>query len=184
MPRRLLLVVPVAALSLAACAQLPPRTAAAPLPPLALTAAPSLPAAQTLDIAFGSREETLQCAQAHDLQGWRSVCISPLGLRVFTLALTPAGQVTAERGPGVPTALDARLVLADVQLASWPLDALETAYAGSRWQVTQASADTRRQWFDGELVAEVHYAGQGPRARHWLVNLKQGYSLGITPVAP
>lgn len=173
-----------ATLLLAACGHLPVRTEASPLPPLALSAAPELPAAQTLDIAFGSREETLQCALADDAQGWRSACVNALGLRVFTLALTPGGDVTAERGPGVPTALDARRVLADVQLASWPLAALQAAYVGSRWQVTQASSDTRRQWLDGELVAEVHYAGPDARARHWLINLRQGYSLGITPVVP
>ena len=174
-----------AALPLLACAHAPARTTTVlPVPPLSLAAAPALPATQTLDIAFGSREDTLQCALASEASGWQSVCVNALGLRVFTLAVSATGAITAERGPGVPEALDARRVLADVQLAHWPLAALEAAYAGSPWQVTEASADTRRQWLDGELVSEVHYAGEGAKARHWLVNLRQGYSLGITPGVP
>lgn len=183
MPRHLLNVL-AAALSLAACAQAPMRAEGLPLPPLAAFAVLEVPAAQALEIAFGSREESLQCALASDAKRWQSICVNPLGFRVFTLGLDAAGNITAERGPGVPEALDPRRVLADVQLAAWPLPALEAAYSDSGWQVTQAAPDTRRQWFEGALVAEVHYAGAGPKGRHWLVNLQQGYSLGIAPLAP
>ena len=160
-----------------------PTAAGLELPPLAGPAAFALPAVQTLEIALGSREERLQCALVNAEQGFQSICVNPLGMRVFTLGLGHDGTVTAERGPGVPEALDARRVLADVQLAGWPLAALEAAYAGSRWRVTQPTPDTRRQWLDDELVSEVHYAGTDARARHWLVNLRQRYTLGIRPEA-
>jgi hypothetical protein len=138
---------------------------------------------QTLEIAFADRSERLQCALSGEATRWRSVCINALGLRVFTLALTADGQVTAERGAGVPAVLDAHRVLADVQLATWPLAALQAAYAGSRWRVAAVGTDTRRQYLDDRLVAEVHYAGDGAQGRHWLVNLRQGYTLGVRPEA-
>lgn len=173
----------VCAVALLCGCALVPAASAPELPPLAGPATFALPAAQTLEIAFGNREERLQCALVNAAGSFQSICVNPLGLRVFTLGLGRDGTVTAERGPGVPEALDARRVLADVQLAAWPLTALEAAYAGSRWRVTQASPDTRRQWLDDELVAEVHYAGADARARHWLVNLRQRYTLGIRPEA-
>lgn len=170
------------ALCLGACAQLPMAAATStPLPPLAQ----GLPAvsgqiSQTLSAVFGDRELTLACGFSVTATDWHTVCVNPLGLRVFTLGMTADGSVTAERGAGVPEPLDARRVLADIQLAYWPLSALQAAYSGSAWRVTEPAPDTRRLWLDQRVVAEVHYAGASPwNGRLWLVNLRDGYALGI-----
>lgn len=170
------------ALCLSACAQLPviPAVSAA-LPPLAQ----GLPAvsgqiSQTLSAVFGERELTLACGFSVTAIDWHTVCVNPLGLRVFTLGVAADGSVTAERGAGVPEQLDAHRVLADIQLAYWPLSALQTAYSGSGWRVTEPAPDTRRLWLDQRVVAEVHYAAASPwNGRLWLVNLRNGYALGI-----
>ncbi len=175
----------VMALLLAGCTQMPVMpTVTDELPPL-VVGLPSLAGAQsgqTLTATFGDSEITLICGQSISDAGWRSVCVNPLGLRVFTLAIGRDGSATTERGAGVPQAIDARRVLADVQLASWPLAALEAAYAGSGWRVQAVGGDMRRLWLDGHLAAEVHYASaQGAAGLHWLVNLKQSYTLMIRP---
>lgn len=170
------------ALCLGACAQRPVEPAAGTaLPPLAQ----GLPSAsgqisQTLSAVFGERELTLACGFSVTATDWHTVCVNPLGLRVFTLGMEADGRITAERGAGVPVQLDARRVLADIQLAYWPLPALQAAYRGSGWQVTEPAPDTRRLWLDQRVVAEVHYAGSSPwNGRLWLVNLRDGYALGI-----
>lgn len=169
-------------LCLSACVQLPvaPVVGTA-LPPLA----PGVPSvsgqiSQTLSAVFGERELTLACGFSVTATDWHTVCVNPLGLRVFTLGMTADGSVTAERGAGVPEQLDARRVLADIQLAYWPLAALQSAYSGSGWRVTEPAPDTRRLWLDQRVVAEVHYAGSSPwNGRLWLVNLRDGYALAI-----
>lgn len=179
-------------LRLAACAlwltgcAVAPQQAATPEPDALPPLARSLPAfagqvSQTLAAVFGERELTLSCGfSAGEQTGWRTVCVNPLGLRVFTLGVAGDGALTAERGPGVPEQLDPARIAADVQLAYWPLAALETAYANSRWRVTQPAPDTRRLWLDRRVVAEVHYGDVNPwNGRLWLVNLRYGYVLAI-----
>lgn len=149
--------------------------------PLALDQ-PRLPAnsSQTLLAAFGDRAVQMQCTLSISAADWRTVCINALGLRLLSLGVSADGQISAERGPGVPEQLDPRRILADVQLAFWPLASLQAAYAGSAWQVSQPADDTRRLLRDGRLVAEVHYANPDPwNGRLWLVNLRYDYSLAI-----
>lgn len=175
------------ALLLASCATAPepvsaPAQSTELLPPLA-SGLPNVSSqiSQTLSAVFGERELTLSCGFSADaVTGWRTVCVNPLGLRVFTLGAAANGTLTAERGPGVPEQLDPARIAADVQLAYWPLSALEAAYANTRWRVTQPAPDTRRLWLDQRVVAEVHYADVNPwNGRLWLVNLRYGYVLAI-----
>lgn len=170
---------------LSACAQLPtaPPPAADPtdFPPLAATTS-SLPATatQTLYAAFGEREAALSCGLKSGAGTWRAVCVNALGLRVLTMGVDASGRLTAERGAGVPEALDPRRVLADVQLCLWPLASLQAAYAGSGWQVEEPIPATRRLRRDGRLVAEVHYGPGAPWAGQlWLANFAKSYTLAL-----
>lgn len=189
--KRAWLAVPLAALLLSSCAaqRSPPLAAsgADELPPIA-SDLPPLPAQamQTLHAAFAEREESLQCGIGTANGGWRAVCVNPLGMRLLSLGVAADGQVTAERGLGVPEQLDPRRILADVQLAYWPLASLSAAYAGSPWRVSEPLSGTRRLWRDGRLAAEIHYADKDPwNGRLWLVNLRYGYTLAIrTETAP
>lgn len=172
-------------LLLAACvapAPMPqPPPPATELPPIATSSA-SLPASasQTLYAAFGDREAALSCGLKSVDGGWRAVCVNALGLRVLTLGVDAAGQLTAERGKGVPEALDPRRVLADVQLCLWPLASLQQGYGDSGWTVDEPIAGTRRQRYAGRLVAEVHYAPGAPwSGQLWLANLAKGYTLSL-----
>lgn len=169
------------ALLLAACAHQPPASAPPSLPPLA-KGTPALPASasQTLYAAFGSTEAALSCGLKSGAGAWRAVCVNALGLRVLTLGVDAAGVVTAERGLGVPEALSPERVLADVQLALWPLADLQAAYAGSDWQVDEPVPSTRRLRLQNRLMAEVHYTSGAPWAGQlWLSNLALGYSLAL-----
>lgn len=141
---------------------------------------PPADSSQTLLAAFGDRAVQMQCTLSVGAADWRTVCINALGLRLLSLGVSADGQISAERGPGVPEQLDPRRILADVQLAFWPLASLQAAYAGSAWQISQPADDTRRLLRDGRLVAEVHYASPDPwNGRLWLVNLRYDYSLAI-----
>lgn len=184
--------------ALAACLMLPLLSGCASLrllderagpgTPIAPIAAPTsqLPASasQTLHAAFGRQSISLSCGLQSAAGSWRAVCVNALGLRVLTLGQSSDGQLTAERGEGVPEALDPKRVLADLQLALWPQAALEAAYQGSDWSIEQPSPETRRLRHQQRLVAEVHYASPSPDTKPWdgplwLANLAIGYTLGL-----
>ncbi|WP_317930846.1 DUF3261 domain-containing protein [Halioxenophilus sp. WMMB6] len=83
------------------------------------------------------------------------------------------GEISAERSPFLPAVLDPAFVLADFQLAYWPLPAVAAALAGTPYRVEQAG-DTRQLWQADELLASVHYSSadpwQGPVQfdnKHW-----------------
>ena len=100
------------------------------------------------------------------------------GQRVFT-ATYDGRAVTAERGAFVPADIEPERVLADMQLALWPLPALREAL-GERYEVAEPFAGVRRLKRSGRLIAEVHYAGDDPwSGRLWLVSFEHGYSLTV-----
>lgn len=101
-----------------------------------------------------------------------------LGQRVLSLSYDEQG-LRAETLPaeGAPPA---EQVLADLQLAVWPLSALQLAVAGSDWRIAEPRPGTRRVWRGGELYAEIHYANETPwEGRVWLVNFRHAYSVDI-----
>jgi hypothetical protein len=163
---------------LSACAALPPPPAAelSLLPPASLGASRSVE--QVLHAAHGAREAALQCIVDIVPERLRVVCLSALGQRVFTLEQT-AGELHAEREPFAPEQLAPQHILADMQLAYWPLDAVQAA-AADGVRVLEPRAGLRRLQRGERIVAEVHYADADPwNGRLWLVNLEHGYSLDI-----
>jgi hypothetical protein len=195
---------PVAALLLAACAHAPrerapqsagspgpaasapvvaPAAAPAPLPPPPAFAPPAAlsprNASQVVHAAFGARVATLRTAVQLDAAGLKVVGVTASGMRVFT-ATWDGERVSAERGPFVPKEVSPERVLADMQLALWPLDSLQHAYAGSGHAVAEPFPGLRRLSRGGQLIAEVHYASPDPwDGRLWFVNFEFGYSLTI-----
>lgn len=134
-------------------------------------------AEQTLTVRRGKQTNTVQC----------HVDVSPT--RVVLLGLTALGQrlfsvswdgTELRSNSSLPDgALNPEQVLADLQLAAWPLSALQAA-AHAGWSISEPQPGTRRVLRGGELYAEVHYAGRNPwEGRLWLVNFHQRYSLGI-----
>ena len=178
-------------LMLTGCALLP-QTAppVAPLlPPSAFTAARG--ATQVLNFAFGDREITLQCALSVTPQLLTVIAIGPLGERAFTLSYD-GREVHADLSPYAPKDLSPERVLADIELALWPLAAWQAKFAhgtgdaaDAAWQVSEPRARLRRLRHDGRLIEEVHYAGADPwNGRLWLVNLVLGYTLDVETLAP
>ena len=167
-------------LALAGCALIPAHTASTAFPVLApstLGAAHS--ARQLLHAAFGEHDLAFQCVIDARPDAFTVVGLDALGQRWFSLHHD--GRALETRlGPQAPQQLDPRRVLADLQLALWPLATLQQALAGSAWQVSEPAPATRRLRRDGRLVAEVHYAGTDPwQGQLWLSNFETGYTLSV-----
>jgi len=167
-------------LALAGCAMAPSRTVPTGFPVLApstLGAAHS--ARQLLHAAFGEHDLAFQCVVDARPDAFTVVGLDALGQRWFSLHHD--GRALQTRlGPQAPQQLDPRRVLADLQLALWPLSALQQALAGSAWQVSEPAPATRRLRRAGRLVAEVHYAAADPwHGQLWLSNFETGYTLSV-----
>lgn len=167
---------------LSACASAPPAPEASRgylpiLPPSSLAAERS--AEQVLHAAYSEREATLHCILEVSPERLRVIGLTALGQRVFTLEQDAQG-VHVERSPFAPGELQPHHILADIQLAYWPLATLQSALPPDT-RLTEPRSGLRRLFRDRRLVAEVHYASDDPwNGRLWLVNLERGYSLDIT----
>lgn len=184
-------IAPIAAALLAACANGPtarPAASAAttlPLLPPASLGAP-LQAQQILHAAYGSDEATLQCVVDADSAVLSIVCLTALGQRVFTLSYD-GRELKALRAPFAPDSIDPQRIVADLQLAYWPLEALQAAWQRAGYGVSEPRPGLRRVIRDGRLFAEVHSAAPALSdgrsaawpARVWLVNFAYGYALDI-----
>lgn len=164
----------------AGCAAAPtagPAPATLPLlPPASLQASRSVE--QILHAAYGAGDATLQCVVEVTPQRLQVVGLTALGQRVFTLVQDGAG-VSAEASAYAPAFIDPHRIVADMQLAYWPLAALQSA-APPGVRVSEPRDGVRRLERDGRLVAEVHFADADPwNGRLWLANFEFGYSLDI-----
>ncbi len=174
-------------LLLAACAQLAPPASPAATSPAGIVPPSFAPpdalsprsASQVIHAAYGSRVATLRTAVQIDAAGLTVVGVTATGMRLFTASFD-GKQVAAERGPFVPKEISPERVLADMQLALWPLASLQGAYAGSGQTVSEPHPGVRRVLRGDRLVVEVHYASDDPwNGRLWFVNFEFGYSLTI-----
>ncbi len=168
-----------AMLLLTACAHAP-RTPEGPAPRALAPVSAVSPrsASQVIHAAFGDRAATLRTALEVSASGIKLVGVTATGQRLFTVSYDGT-TVSAERGAFAPADIQPERVLADMQLALWPLPALRQAL-GDGYEVAEPFGGVRRLRRDGRLVAEVHYAGGDPWAgRLWLVSFEHGYSLTV-----
>jgi hypothetical protein len=170
------------ALLAAGCTHNPPgpdatKPAAATLaPPGALT---PRSASQVIHAAYGARAVTLRTAIQIDAVGLTVVGVSATGQRLFTASWDGA-NIKAERSPFVPQDLAPERVLADMQLALWPLESIRAALRGSGQEVTEPFPGVRRLRRGDRLIAEAHYAGTDPwNGRMWFANFEFDYALTI-----
>ena len=142
-------------------------------------------ASQVIHAIYGARVVTLRTAIQIDAAGLKLVGVTATGQRLFT-ARWDGTSISAERGPFVPDSIDPQRVLADMQLALWPLPAVESAFRQTGLEVTEPFAGVRRLRRGDVLIAEVHYASPDPwNGRLWFVNFQYDYSLTIdTSTAP
>jgi hypothetical protein len=139
-------------------------------------------ASQVIRAAYGARDVTLRTAIQIDAAGLKVVGVSATGQRLFT-ASWDGENVNADRSPFVPKDLAPERVLADMQLALWPLESIRESFGGSGQEVTEPFAGVRRLRRGDRLIAEVHYAGADPwNGRLWFVNFEFGYTLTIDTI--
>ena len=163
---------------LAGCATRPTHEAAKiPLaPPAALDART---ASQVIHAVYGARAMTLSTAIQLDPAGLKVVGVTATGQRLFTVSWDGA-TVSAQKSAFVPDNVEPERVLADVQLALWPLAAVQAAFGKAGLEVTEPFAGVRRLRRGDALIAEVHYASADPwNGRLWFVNFEFDYSLTI-----
>jgi len=179
-----------AALLLAGCHLAPPPrspagSAATPVPetahaPLAAPdAVGSRSASQVIHAAYGAHSVVLRTAIETGPGKLDVVGVTATGQRVFS-AHYDGKTIDAKKSPFVPDTLDPERVLADMQLALWPLPAVQAAFRERGLTVTEPFAGLRRMTRGDTLIAEVHYAGADPwSGRLWFVNFEFDYSLTI-----
>jgi hypothetical protein len=181
---------------LAGCAHEPPSPAPSSAAVPAPTPAMSFPkpffaspgalsprsASQVIHAAYGSRVATLRTAVQIDAAGLKVVGVTATGMRLFAASFD-GQRVSAERSPFVPKEVSPERVLADMQLALWPLASLQSGYADSGETVSEPLPGVRRVLRGDRLIAEVHYATDDPwTGRLWFVNFEFGYSLTIDTI--
>jgi hypothetical protein len=169
-------------LMLAACAHAPKRadsTGAVSMPLASPDALAARSASQVIHAVYGARTIILRTAIQLDSSGLRVVGVTATGQRLFT-AHWDGKTVSAEKSAFVPDSVDPKRVLADMQLALWPLASVQAAFAGAGLEVSEPFAGVRRLRRGDVLIAEVHYTTTDPWAgRLWLVNFEFDYSLTI-----
>ena len=134
----------VVSLALAACAHAPREPHASPPRPLAsLDAAGERAVSQVVRGAVGSREVTLNCVVSLQQGTMKVVGLNAMGVRLFTLS-HDGKQPRVEKAPGVPEALTADRLLADLQLVYWPLPSLQQALRPAGYELLDTSPGTRR----------------------------------------
>ena len=172
----------IPSLLLAGCAAAPPQPAAAPeQPPLLPPASLGAPheAQQILRAAFGEHEATLRCVVRATPEHIELIALTALGQRAMSVDWN-GRDWKVESAPMVPTAMRPEWLVADLQLALWPLASLQAAYRPAGWDVSDPGGGVRRLRHDGKLVAEVHYADADPwHGRYWISNFRYGYAISV-----
>jgi Protein of unknown function (DUF3261) len=133
---------------------------------------------QILHGEYGDASFTLRSVVSVDAQQLTVIGLTSMGLRAFTLKYD-GEHLDEQRAPQVPAALPARQLLNDLQLAFWPLPALQQAWQIDGGELSEPYPGTRRLRKMGLLLAEVHYAADPWDGRVWLRHFDHPYSLYI-----
>lgn len=149
----------------------------------ALLVAPNLissrSASQVVHASYGAQSITLQCAIEVADNQLTLIALTTLGQRVYTVHYD-GKQVLTDRAAFVPAGIDAQQLLTDVQLALWPLAALQPGWQRLGYELSEPFPGLRRLRQNDKIVSEVHYASaEAWNGRLWLVNLRYGYSLTV-----
>jgi len=114
------------------------------------------------------------------------VGVTATGQRLFTASWN-GSTISADKSAFVPASVEPERVLADMELALWPLAAVQSAFSAAGLEVTEPFAGVRRLRRGDALIAEVHYASSDPwNGRLWFVNFQYDYSMTIdtAPAVP
>ncbi|MGN8158852.1 DUF3261 domain-containing protein [Salinisphaera sp. SWV1] len=142
----------------------------------------SVEARQQVTVHYHGHTRSLQVALRVVPNNLTLVGLSAMGQRVFTLDWN--GQSIA-RGQGLDTGqrIPAKRILADLELAYWPLPALRKALVDPDLRLRQLG-DTRTLWRGNKLLW-LAYRGHGDpwHSRLTVYDARLGYRLDVKPLA-
>ncbi|MES1935598.1 hypothetical protein C27AD_04557 [Salinisphaera hydrothermalis C27AD] len=157
-----------------------PKPLIQPLGPAAL--GQSVEARQQVTVHYRGRTRSLQIALRVVPDDLTLVGLSAMGQRVFTLGWN--GHAI-ERGPGLKSAkrIPAKRILADLELAYWPLPALRQALVDPDVRLQQLG-NTRTLW-RGDTLLWIAYRASGDawHSRLTVYDARLGYRLDVEPLA-
>lgn len=165
---------------LAALAGCMPKPLLQPLGPAALGR--SVEARQQVTVHYRGHTRSLQVALRVVPDDLTLVGLSAMGQRVFTLGWN--GHAI-KRGDGLDSAknIPAKRILADLELAYWPLAALRGALTDPDLRLEQLG-DTRSLWRGDKLLWIAYRANGNPwHSRLTVYNARLGYRLDVKPLA-
>lgn len=163
--------------ALAGCA---PEPLIQPLGPSALGR--SVEARQQVSVHYQGHTRSLQIALRVAPDNLTLIGLSAIGQRLFTLGWN-GREITHQNGLEKSHRLPARRILADLELAYWPLSALRTALASHAMRLEQLGS-TRALW-DGDKLLWIAWRGPGQpwHRRLTLYNARLDYRIDVQPLA-
>ncbi|MES1954805.1 hypothetical protein SAHY_09483 [Salinisphaera hydrothermalis EPR70] len=157
-----------------------PKPLIQPLGPAAL--GQSVEARQQVTVHYRGHTRSLQVALRVVPDDLTLVGLSAMGQRVFTLGWN--GHAI-ERGRGLKSAkrIPAKRILADLELAYWPLPALRQALTDPDVHLQQLG-NTRTLWRGDTLLWIAYRASGDPwHSRLTIYDVRLGYRLDVEPLA-
>lgn len=162
---------------LAGCA---PKPLIHPLGPDAL--GQSVEARQQVTLHYRGRTRSMQVALRVAPDNLTLIGLSGIGQRLFTLGWN-GNTIQRSRGLADDKRLPADRILADLELAHWPLAALRTALADSDLRLEQLG-ETRTVWRGDTLLWIAYRGGDEPwHSPMTIYNARLNYRLDVKPLA-
>lgn len=109
---------------------------------------------QQIDAHWPNGQRSLLVALELDAKHIALAGISAEGLTLFSVNYDGL-QLQAEQSPLLPEQVEPKRILADLQLAFWPLTLIRQVLP-QHWRVDEAG-QVRRLWIDNQLRTEVNY---------------------------
>lgn len=134
---------------------------------------------QVLRVAYAQHDTILRCVIRTTPAQIELIALTALGQRALTVSWDGQNW-SVDASPLVPSNLHPQWLLADLQLALWPLQTLRQRYASAGWKISEPGGGMRLLRHDGKIVAAVSYADADPwHGRYWIMNFRYNYALSI-----
>ncbi|GAB3092123.1 hypothetical protein GCM10027217_02660 [Pseudomaricurvus hydrocarbonicus] len=112
--------------------------------------------------------------------------LTPTGQTLLTLSYD-GQQLTGTTSPLLPKEVSGRDILAQLQLAYWPLHSIQQALSGSPWSLRQVNPGRRELWLNGQLTLDLQISPTGPSGQPLesiiITHPLRGYQLKIQTIS-